>query len=74
MNDLFNTLNSNMLMKYRALMQNPVQFLMQHKMNIPQEYMNNPEGAIQHLINSGQVSRERVEEAKRYARTLGINI
>ena len=40
---------------YSQLMQNPTQFL--QKMNIPVEYANNPNAAIQHLMNTGRISQ-----------------
>ena len=46
---------------YTQLRQNPSQFL--QKMNIPQEYMNNPQGAIQHLMNTGRISQEQYNNA-----------
>ena len=40
---------------YSQLMQNPTQFL--QKMNIPVEYANDPNGAIQYLMNKGKISQ-----------------
>ena len=56
------------------LRRNPIQFLLQHRMSIPPEYMNDPEGAIRYMVNSGQVSQAQVESAKEYAKRLGVNI
>ena len=41
--------------------QNPMGMLMQ-KYNIPQN-MNNPQQIIQHLLNSGQVTQDQVNQA-----------
>ena len=50
---------------YQKFRQNPMQMLNQ-KFNIPQNVdMNNPNDIIQHLINSGQVSQEQVNNAMR---------
>ncbi len=50
---------------YQRFRQNPMQMLNQ-KFNIPQNVdMNNPNDIIQHLINSGQVSQEQVNNAMR---------
>jgi hypothetical protein len=46
---------------YTQLRQNPTQFL--QKMNIPQEYLSNPQGAIQHLMNTGRISQEQYNNA-----------
>lgn len=40
---------------YAQLKKNPNQMLKQ--LNIPDEYQNNPQGAIQYLMNSGRISQ-----------------
>lgn len=74
MNSVFNALNGNLMSMVGQLRNNPVQFLLQHHLNIPQEFANDPEGAIRHMVNSGQISRQQVDDAREYARRLGINI
>ena len=44
-----------------TFMQNPLAMLMR-KYNIPQG-MNNPQDILQHLLNSGQVSQEQINQA-----------
>lgn len=46
---------------YTQLMQNPSQFL--QKLNIPVEYANDPNAAIQHLMKTGRVSQEQYNNA-----------
>lgn len=46
---------------YTQLRQNPSQFL--QKFNIPQEYLSNPQGAIQYLMNNGKISQEQFNNA-----------
>lgn len=47
----------------RAFRQNPINIL-QQRYNIPQGIdVSNPNAIIQHLINSGQVSQEQVNQA-----------
>lgn len=40
---------------YTQLMQDPAKFM--QSLNIPMEYKNNPQGAIQHLMNTGRISQ-----------------
>lgn len=47
---------------YQQLKQNPMAMLSQ-KYNIPQN-MSNPQDIIQHLLNSGQISQDQVNQAK----------
>lgn len=53
MNNIF-----NMIQQFQS---NPMQMLMQ-RFNIPQN-INNPQDIIQHLLNSGQISQNDVNNA-----------
>lgn len=57
----------NPMQMLQQLQQNPVQFLKQAGLNIP-ENLNSPNDIIQHLMNSGQVSQERYEQARQMAK------
>lgn len=46
---------------YSQFMQNPMSML-SRKYNIPQS-LNNPQEIIQHLLNSGQISQDQVNNA-----------
>ena len=74
MNSVFEAMNGNLMNQVNLLKQSPLQFLLQHSLNIPPEIMNDPESAIHHMLNSGQISERQLEDAKNYARSLGINI
>lgn len=71
---MFNNQIGNLMQQVQQIRQNPMQFFMQHRVNIPQEYMNDPQDAVQHMINTGQVTQQQVDVAKMYARRMGINI
>ena len=61
----------NLLNMYSQLMQNPTQML--QKMNIPSEYANNPQGAIQYLMNTGKISQEQYNNANNQLKQLQNN-
>ena len=43
---------------------NPLQFLVQRKMNIPQGIdMSNPQEILNHLVQTGQVSQQQINNA-----------
>ena len=43
---------------------NPMQFLMQRKLNIPQSInMNDPQAILNHLIQSGQINQQQINQA-----------
>lgn len=56
----------NPLQMIQQLQQNPVQMLRQAGLNVP-DNLNDPNAIIQHLMNSGQVSQERYEQARQMA-------
>ena len=59
----------NMIGQFQGFMSNPMAFMMQRKLNIPQEYLNDPNAAIQHLMNTGKLTQEQynwaVQEANK---------
>lgn len=63
----------NMMGQFQQFMGNPMQFMMQRKLNIPQEFQNDPNGAIQYLMNSGQLSQEQFNWANNMAQRIQNN-
>lgn len=58
----------NMMGMLQQLKSNPLQFLMQRRMNIPQNMpMNDPQAIINHLVSTGQVSQDQVNRAYQMA-------
>ena len=54
-----------MLQQFKA---NPVQFLMQRRMNIPQNIpMNDPQAILNHLMQTGQISQQQINNAYQMA-------
>lgn len=45
-------------------MQNPLQFMIQRRFNIPQNLAQNPQGMVQHLLDSGQITQQQVNQAQ----------
>jgi len=56
---------------YSQLMQNPNQFLQQ--LNIPSEYANDPQGAIQYLMNNGKITQDQYNIANNQLKQLQNN-
>ena len=59
---------------FSSFMQNPMQFLMQRKINIPQQYQNDPHGAVQYLLNNGQMRQEDFNRLSQIAGQMGIKL
>ena len=68
-----------MMNNLQALMQmlpqlksNPMQFLMQRRLNIPQNMTNDPQAIMNHLLQTGQVNQSQVNSAYQMAQQFGI--
>lgn len=59
---------------FKSFMKNPMQFLLNRKINLPEQYANNPQEAVRYLMNSGQMSQETFENLKAKAAKMGINL
>lgn len=53
----------NMMQMIQNIKSNPVQFLLQRKMNIPANIANDPNAIVQHLLSTNQISQEQVNRA-----------
>ncbi len=59
MNPLFNELNGPMSLvgQFNNFMQNPFAFLVQKQIDIPEQYRNNPQDAVNYLISTGRMNQ-----------------
>ena len=53
----------NVMQMFNQFKGNPLQFMIQQKFNIPSG-TNNPQDIVQHLLNSGQITQQQVNQAK----------
>lgn len=61
-------MNNQMLGMLQQLKANPLQFLMQRKFNLPQGISaNDPQAILNHLVQTGQVSQQAVNNAYQMA-------
>lgn len=67
-------MTNNMMGQFSTFMKNPMQFLMQQKINIPQQYANDPHGAIQYLLNNGQLSQDKLNQLMNVAQRMGVKL
>ena len=73
MNPLFNELNGpqSIIGQFESFMTNPFEFLIQRKINVPEEYRNNPQGAVNYLIASGQMDQQTLNNLRVRANQMG---
>ena len=65
---------TNQANMFNQFMQNPIQWLMQKQITIPQKYANDPHGAVQYLLNSGKMSQDQLNMLTQKANQLGIKL
>lgn len=58
---------SNMMQLVQKCKGNPMQMLMQMKMNVPSNIASDPNAILNHLMSTGQVSQEQVNRAYQMA-------
>lgn len=74
-NPLFNEqMHNSFNSQLSSFKSNPLEFLLQHKINIPDQYANDPRGAIQYLLNNGQMSQQQLNMLMQMAQRMGIQI
>ncbi len=74
-NPLYNEqMNKGFMNQFNAFKQNPMQFLMRSKINIPQEYANDPHGAVQYMLNNGQMTQQQLNSLTQMAQRMGIKL
>lgn len=70
MNDPFGSMGG-FLSQFRGFMQNPLQFLAERR--LPQDAMQNPQAAVQQLLNSGQMSQSQFNQLQKMAKQIANN-
>ena len=59
---------NQMIGMLNQLKQNPMQFLMQRRLNLPQGVsMSDPQAILNHLVQTGQVSQQQLNQAYQMA-------
>lgn len=67
-------MNQGMMSQFGNFMRNPLQFLMQRRINVPPQYANDPQGAVQYLLSSGQMSQETYQRLRSKAEQMGVKM
>lgn len=62
----------NLAQMLQSLRANPMQMLLQNRLNVPAAMTNDPNAILNHLVSSGQISQEQVNRAYQTAQKMGI--
>ena len=61
-------MTNNIMRMLQQFKQNPMQFLLQKRLNIPQGIpMNDPQAIFNHLVSTGQISQQQINQAYQIA-------
>lgn len=61
----------NLMQAVQQIKRNPMQMLLQRKMNVPQNMMNDPSKIINHLLQTGQISQDQLNAAYQMMQRFG---
>ena len=64
---------TNIMTMFMNFRRNPMGFLMQNRVNVPQNMMNDPNAIIQQMMNSGQINQQTYNQAQQMARQIQNN-
>jgi len=74
-NPLYNEqMNKGFMNQFNSFKQNPMQWLMKRKINIPEQFANDPHGAVQNMLNNGQMSQEQLNRLTQMAQRMGVKL
>lgn len=75
-NPLFNSMQQQnpIMQQFNAFQQNPMQFLVGRNIQIPQEYQQDPKGAVQYLLNNGRMTQDQFNRLNAMASQMGIKL
>ncbi len=63
-----------MLGQFNNFMKNPMQFLLSKRINIPSQYANNPQAAVNYLVQSGQMDQNTYQQLMNQAQMMGVKL
>ena len=65
-------MTNQMMLMLQQLKANPIQFLLQRRLNLPQNIsLNDPNAILNYLVSSGQISQEQINNAYQMAQQMG---
>lgn len=64
---------NNLMQMMQQLKTNPMQFLLQRRMNVPANVGSDPQAILNYLVQSGQVSQQQINSAYQMAQQFKNN-
>ena len=63
---------NNPMAQFNEFRSNPIQFLMNRGLNVPQQFANDPRGAVQNMLNTGQMTQQQFNTLMQQAQKMGF--
>ena len=60
----------NIMQMVQQIKQNPMQMLVQRRLNVPQSMANDPNQIINHLLQTNQISQDQINRAYQMAQKI----
>ena len=64
--------NNGMAQMLSQFKRNPMQYLMQRRLNVPQNIANDPNAILNHLLQTGQINQNQLNQAYQMAQRFGM--
>ena len=64
----------NVMQDFNLFRQNPMQYLLSKNINIPQDLQQDPKGAVQYLLNNGQMTQEQFNSLNSMVSRMGMKL
>lgn len=64
----------NVMQDFNLFRQNPMQYLLSKNINIPQDLQQDPKGAVQYLLNNGQMTQEQFNSLNGMVSRMGMKL
>lgn len=72
MKDPFGSFN-NMMRQFNGFMGNPLQMMVQNKLNVPSNIQKNPSAILQYMMDNGMLSQSQLNQASKMAQQIKSN-
>lgn len=60
--------------QFSDFMKNPMQFLLSKRINVPSQYANDPQAAVNYLVQTGQMNQNTYQQFMNQAQQMGVKL
>ena len=60
--------------QFNEFMKNPMQFLLSKRINVPSQYANDPQAAVNYLVQTGQMNQNTYQQFMNQVQQMGVKL